>query len=98
MESWFASLMNEDLYPGPPIKTRAEARVPPVRLHLGLQPPPAAFRARIPQTPRLRHAEHLIVRGTGASSDCTTSASVEPTPEPTSLMLLQDHPHPRHPR
>jgi putative transposase len=26
MESWFASLKNEDIYPGPPIKTRAEAR------------------------------------------------------------------------
>lgn len=26
MESWFASLKNEDIYPGGPIKTRAEAR------------------------------------------------------------------------
>lgn len=26
MESWFASLKNEDIYPGPPIKTKAEAR------------------------------------------------------------------------
>jgi putative transposase len=26
MESWFASLKNEDIYPGAPIKTRTEAR------------------------------------------------------------------------
>jgi putative transposase len=62
MESWFASLKNEDIYPGWDHQDPRRSPQPALRLHLGLQPPPTPLRPRLPHTRGLRQAGHLAVR------------------------------------